>query len=80
MNSLELRKDLHNLIDSIENDALLLNFYELIKGKLSNKEGKLLNNLSEYEINELYLSFKESESSYNLISDDEMKKKHQKWL
>ena len=80
MNSLELRKDLHSLIDSIENDALLLNFYELIKAKLSNKEGKLLKNLNEYEIKELYTSFNESETSYGLSSDDEMKKKHQKWL
>jgi len=80
MNTLELKKNFHLLIDSIENENLLINFYDLIKMRSSTKEGQLWNRLTKQEQEELLLAFDESENHENLISLEEMKMKHKKWL
>ena len=76
MNTIALKKNFHLLIDSIENENLLISFYELIKKRSSTKEGQLWNRLTQKEQDELLLSLEESENSDNLISHDEMIKKH----
>lgn len=80
MDTLELKRSFHHLIDSIENDDLLFDFYELLKSRTSLKEGQLWGDLSKSEKDELLTSLEESKSSYNLISHAEMKEKHTKWL
>jgi len=80
MNTLELKRSFHSLIDSIENEKLLSAFYELIRKRVSVKDGKLWEKLTDEERNELLLAFEESEEDDNLISNREMKKKHEKWL
>ena len=80
MNTLELKRDFHNLIDNIDNESLLSNFYDLLKRRISSKEGKLWKGLTEKEREELNLAFEESEKPENLISHKEMRKKHEKWL
>jgi hypothetical protein len=80
MNTIALKKNFHLLIDSIENENLLISFYELMKKRSSTKEGQLWNKLTQKEQDELLLSLEESEISGNLISHDEMVKKHKKWL
>lgn len=80
MDTLELKRSLHHLIFSIDNDNLLMDFYELLKNRISVKEGQLWKSLSETEKDELFTSLEESKTSYNLISHSEMKKKHKKWL
>jgi len=80
MNTIKLKKDFHNLIDSIDNENLLFDLYDLIKKRLSAKEGKLWKGLSKKEREELITAFNESKYPENLISHDEMRKKHKKWL
>jgi len=80
MNSLELKKNFHLLIDSIENEDLLASFYDLIKKRSLSKEGQLWNRLSYLEQEELISALGESENPEYLISNAEMKKKHGKWL
>ena len=80
MNTIAIRKNFHLLIDSIENENLLISFYELIKKRSTTKEGQLWNRLTQKEQEELLLSLAESENFENLISHDEMVKKHKKWL
>ena len=80
MNTLESRRNFHLLIDSIDNENILIKFYELILNKKSEKENVLWNNLTNEQRRELNLAFEESEESKNLISNDELKKKHKKWL
>ena len=80
MNTIELKQNFHHLIDSIDNEKLLLNFYDLIKKRSSAKEGQLWNNLTDQEQKELLLSLEESKNPENLIDHEEMKKKHKKWL
>jgi hypothetical protein len=76
MNTIELKQNFHHLIDSIDNEKLLINFYELIKTRSSAKEGQLWNKLTDQEQKELLLSLEESKNPENLISHDEMVKKH----
>ncbi len=80
MNTLKLKKDFHNLIDSIDNENLLSDFYALIKRRISEKDGKLWNELTEREKEELNSAFEESKMPENLISHEEMRKKHEKRL
>lgn len=80
MNTTELKKSFHLLIDSIDNENLLINFYDILKKKSSAVEGKLWSNLTIEDQNELLLALEESDNPENLISQEEMKKKHQKWL
>lgn len=80
MNTIELKRNFHLLIDSIENENLLASFYDLIKKRSSAKEGQLWNRLTYQEQKELISALGESENPEYLISHDEMKKKHNKWL
>ena len=80
MNTIELKQNFHHLIDSIDNENLLINFYDLIKKRSSAKEGQLWNRLTKQEKEELLLSLEESKNPENLISHEEMKIKYKKWL
>ena len=80
MNKVEIRRNFHHLIDSIDNENLLVNFYELIKSRAFSKEGELWESLSLEEQNDLILSLEEIKNPDNLIPHNDIKKKHQKWL
>lgn len=80
MNTIELKQSFHHLIDSIDNENLLINFYDLIKKRSSTKEGQLWNKLTDKEQKELLLSLEESKNPENLIDYEVMKTKHKKWL
>ena len=76
MDTIELKQSFHHLIDSIDNENLLINFYNLIKKRSSAKEGQLWNKLTDQEQKELLLSLEESENPKNLIDHEKMKMKH----
>jgi hypothetical protein len=80
MTTIELKNNFHHLIDSIDNENLLLKFYDLMKSRTATKEGNLLSRLTKEEQEELSSAFNESKSDENLIGHDEMIKKHKKWL
>ncbi len=80
MNTFELKKHFHILIDSIENENLLINFYDLLKKRSSSNEGCLWNSLTYQEQEELLLTLEESKNQENLINQEEMREKHKKWL
>ncbi|MCK4664951.1 MAG: hypothetical protein KAT68_18925 [Bacteroidales bacterium] len=80
MDSIELRNNFHNLINNIKNDVLLMRFYDIMIRAENTEEGKLMGRLTKEEYEELMLAYKESEDEENLISHEEIKKKHKKWL
>ena len=80
MNTIELKQSFHHLIDSIDNENLLIHFYDLLKKRSTAKDGQLWNKLTEQEQKELILSLDESKNPENLIDHEEMKLKHEKWL
>jgi len=75
-----IKQKLHKLIDKIENESILTQVYELIYKKSSSKEGDLWNKLSPEQQKEVLLSLEESEDPNNLISNEEVKRNHKKWL
>ena len=80
MTTIEIRKNFHSLIDSIDNENILLFFYDLMKRKSTIKEEQIWNRLSNDQKQELLLSAQESENPDNLISHEDLKNKHKKWL
>ncbi len=80
MNTIELKNNFHKLIDSIENDNILLDFYELINKTISAKPGRLWNKLQKYEQDDLLKTLEESMDIDNTISQEKMREKHRKWL
>ena len=80
MTIVELKKNFHALIDRMDNERLLKDFYDLFLRRSQSEEGTLWNNLTIEEQNELLLSEEESNYKANLISQKDMMKKHQKWL
>ncbi|NOU47605.1 MAG: hypothetical protein HOO86_11170 [Bacteroidales bacterium] len=80
MNTPELKKNFHNLIDHIDNESILMCFYDLMKKRATSEDGKLWSRLTKEDQESLLLTLEESEQSYNVIDHEEMKKKHGKWL
>ena len=80
MTTPEIKSNFHRLNDSIDNTALLMQFYDLMSRKKNLKDGVLISRLSQPELEELMLAEEESEIYSNLVSNEEMKKKHNKWL
>lgn len=80
MNTIELKNKFHSLIDSIDNEGLLMSFYDIIKSKTITKDGQLWGRLDKKEQEELLIAYEESENPDNLIDNEVMKKKHHKWL
>ncbi len=60
--------------------SLFYQVYELIYKKNSSKEGDLWSKLAPEQQAEVLLSLEESNEPNNLISQDEVKRNHKKWL
>jgi hypothetical protein len=80
MTAIELKNNFHHLIDSIDNESVLQQFYELMLQKRTLKDGKLWNKLSKAETEELLMANEESENPDNLIPHEDIKKKYTEWL
>ena len=76
----DIRNNFHQLIDEIDNESLLMKFYELLLKSKVQKEGELWNQLSDEQKNEVLLAESESHYEKNLIDQKIQKAKHQKWL
>lgn len=75
-----LKQKLHELIDQIDNESMLRQAYELIYKKNASKEGDLWNKLSREQQEEILCSLEESNDPENLISNEEVRRLHKKWL
>ncbi len=80
MNTLKIRTNFHHLIDQISNEQLLIKLYRIMEQASSTADGQLWNRLSEAEQIELSRIEREVQSDRDLILNDQMQTKHQKWL
>lgn len=80
MTTIELKKNFHALIDKINNEVLLKKFYNILLLRSQAKDEALWNKLTTEEKEELLASEEESNYETNLVSHQDMKKKHEKWL
>jgi hypothetical protein len=76
MGALELKSDLHKILDKIENEQLLRTIYDFLKQGLTDVEGQNWQTLSEEQKKQVYLSYEESKDDKNLINWDDLKKKY----
>ena len=77
---MKTKEEFHKLIDKIEDEEVLKGYFELILRLNNNQTGELWNGLNTQEKEELLLSYNESFDPNNLISHDQVKKQHTKWL
>ena len=77
---MKTKDQIHELIDTIEDEEILNAYLQLIRTLNTNKTGLLWNSLTSDEERELLLSYDESFDKTNLMSHDEVKKQHDKWL
>lgn len=75
MGTIELRSNLHKMVDKIDNEQLLHAIYDFLKDRMNSEEGQIWKSLTEEQKNEVYLSYQESEDDNNLISWEDVKKK-----
>ena len=76
MGALELKSDLHKILDKIENEQLLRTLYDFLKQREHAQEGHIWKTLTDEQKDELYLSYKESEDEKNLIDWETLRKKY----
>lgn len=74
------REHFHKLIEDITDESQLKSYFELIQRLNQNETGVLWAALSEEEKEELMVSYEESHNPSYLISHEEVKKQHEKWL
>jgi len=77
---MKIKDDFHHLIDTIDDERLLKSYYQLIQSINSGSVGKLWDSLGESEKQELLLSYDESFDKKNLLSHEQVKQRHEKWL
>lgn len=75
MGTMNLKADLHKILDKIENEQLLRAIYDFLKQRENSVEGQIWKTLTEEQKQEVYTSYQESEHDSNLIDWDEVKKK-----
>lgn len=80
METTEIKKDFHQLIDTIENEDLLKGIYSLLKRNSVNEGGQLWNNLTFQEQRVLLSALEEIDDPNQLKTFSEIRKKHKKWL
>jgi hypothetical protein len=80
LRNVRIKEAFHKLIDKIDNEETLKGYFELILRLNSNQTGRLWDTLSAEERNELLLSYDESFDPKNLISHEDVKGQHDKWL
>lgn len=70
---MDLKSNLHRIVDKIDNEQLLRVVYECLKQRTSSREGQIWASLTDEQKNEVYLSYQKSEDDENLISWEEIK-------
>lgn len=81
MTTLEIKSNLHNLIDGIDNEAQLKKAYQILETiSTVNEDGSLWSKLTSEEKEELLEIEKESHVPSNLIDHEKVMEKYKKWL
>ncbi|TDI68766.1 MAG: hypothetical protein E2O88_06085 [Bacteroidetes bacterium] len=75
-----VRDRVHKIIDQIDDDKFLKQLLYWLDQSQESKEGELWGRLTEEQKKETLESLKESGNPDNLIAQEEMKKRHGKWL
>jgi hypothetical protein len=77
---MKVREDFHRFIDTIDNEKMLNGYLALFKQLRSEETGTLWNSLSADEQKELMSAYQESFDSAQLVTHEQIKGQHRKWL
>jgi hypothetical protein len=72
MGTIELRSNIHKIVDEIQSEQLLQTLYDFLKGRETNDSGRLWGSLTEEQKQEVLLAFDESEDENNLIDREKV--------
>jgi hypothetical protein len=72
MGTAELKSNLHQLIDGIQNPKLLESLYEILEARKKSSKGGLWNSLTAEQQKEVLTAFDESENPENLVPHSQM--------
>ena len=76
MGTIELKSDLHKILDRIENEQLLRTIYDFLTQRENAQEGQIWKTLTEEQKKEVYLSYDESQDDKKLTNWETIKKKY----
>jgi hypothetical protein len=76
---MDIRNDLHKIIDTIEDQDLLKSIYDLLDMTKS-RPGDLWNSLSVHEKDVVLKADARTQTSIGKITNDEMLRRNNKWL
>ena len=80
MNKTLLKSNLHKLIDRIENQTLLEEYYKEMKSILEKSQDNVWDKLTEDQKKDILLSYEESEIESDLIENESVMIKYKDWL
>jgi hypothetical protein len=72
MGTIELRTNIHKIVDGIQSEQLLQTLYDFLKVRETNKLGRLWDSLTEEQKQEVLLAYDESEDENNLIEREKV--------
>lgn len=72
MKAIELKSNIHKIVDGIQSAQLLQALYDFLKSREINKSSRLWDSLTEEQKQEVILGYEESEDEDNLLDRDEV--------
>lgn len=76
-----VKEDLHGIIDSIDDEALLKSIYELLEARKNQHAGKIWESLTDDQKQSILAAEQEiPQYPAKHVSHDEMKRRNKRWL
>lgn len=72
MTTIELKSNIHRIIDNIQSEQLLQTLYDFLKTRETGSPGKLWESLTDSQKQEVLLAYAESDDDNNLVSREEV--------
>ena len=72
MGTIELKTNLHKIVDRIEDERLLQAIYSFLQVRENSEEGQMWKSLTEEQKKEVLQAYEESENDANLIDDKDV--------
>ena len=72
MGTIELKSNLHKIVDRIEDERLLRSIYSFLEKRESSENGQMWKQLTDEQKKEVLQAYEESEDDENLIDDKDI--------
>ena len=72
MGTIELKSNLHKIVDRIEDEQLLRAIYSFLEKRESSEDGRMWRQLTDEQKKEVLQAYEESEDDANLIDDEDI--------